>query len=53
MTLSSINLSQQISANVASSGIQSSIPVGGTNTTTVTSSAADSVSAVVSVLEQT
>jgi len=43
MTLSSINLVQQLSANVASSGIQSSIPVGGTNTTTVTSSTADIV----------
>ena len=41
MTLSSINLSQQISANVASSGIQSSILVGGTNTTSIASTDAD------------
>ena len=41
MTLSSINLSQQISANVASSGIQSSIPVGGTNTISLTTTDAD------------
>ena len=41
MTLSSINLSQQLSANVAAAGIQSSILVGGTNTTSITSVNAD------------
>ena len=40
-TLSSINLSHQISANVGSTGLQSSIPVGGTNTYTIPSTVAD------------
>ena len=41
MAISFVNLSQQLSANVTSSGIQSNIPVGGTNTITLSSDDAD------------
>ena len=40
-TLSSVTLSQQISANLASTGLQRTIPVGGTNNYTISSTVAD------------
>lgn len=42
-TLSSVTLSQQISANLASTGLQKSIPVGGINNYTISSTVADIV----------
>lgn len=41
MALTSLNLVQQLSANLTSTGIKGNIPIGGTNTTVLSSSDAD------------
>ena len=41
MALSSLNLVQQLSANLTSTGIKGNIPIGGTNDVTLTSDDAD------------